>query len=305
MIRHIDAETLCTALDMSVLVDDLEVAHREDPPAIDRSLLTSDRGGFLVLPSWSAKRGLGAKLVTAFPENPAKGLPTVQGLYMLFDAETGAPRALIDGAALTFAKTAADSALGSKLLSRSEPTVLLMVGAGALAPWLIRAHRAVRPSIERVLVWNRTRARAEYLAEMVGGSAVTDLHRALASAEIVCAATGATEPLIEGRFLRAGTHVDLVGSYRPDMRESDDDCVRMASLYVDARWSTIAESGDLTAPIAKGLISEDDILGDLFDLAQGRAAGRRDDEEITLFKNGGGAHLDLFVASILLDRLGE
>jgi ornithine cyclodeaminase len=221
---------------------------------------------------------------------------------------TGRPIAVIDGTALTLRKTAADSGLGAKLLARADAKTLLMIGAGALAPHLIGAHLAVRPSLERVLVWNRSAPRRDRLLEQLArqripAEASADLEAAVRAADVISAATLSSEPLVRGAWLRPGTHVDLVGAYTPTMREADDEAMRRARVHVDYPGSTIGESGDLTQPIASGAITEQDVLGDLFDLCQGRVPGRRGADEITLFKNGGGSHLDLFTAEFLLRRL--
>jgi ornithine cyclodeaminase len=249
-------------------------------------------------------------MVTIVPGNAdlADGPPTVQAVYQLFEGVTGRPVAVIDGTALTLRKTAADSGLGAKLLARDDVRTLLMIGAGALAPHLIGAHLAVRPSLEQVLVWNRSAPWRDRLLERlarqgVPAEASDDLEAAVRAADVISAATLASEPLVRGAWLRPGTHVDLVGAYTPTMREADDEAMRRARVHVDYRGSTIGESGELIQPIASGAITEQDVLGDLFDLCQGRTPGRRAADEITLFKNGGGSHLDLFTAEFLLRRL--
>lgn len=315
-LRLIDAASVHRLLDYAPLVDALAAAHRGAPPMIGRSLLIPPAGsgpsgeGFLVLPAWAHGRAFGVKMVTILPGNAEieGGPPSVQAVYQLFEGRTGRPAALIDGTALTLRKTAADSGLGARLLARPDAHTLLMIGAGALAPHLIRAHLAVRPSLGRVAVWNRTAARrdrllADLAADGVVAEPVHDLEAAVRDADVVSAATMATEPLVQGAWLRPGTHVDLVGGYQPTMREADDDAVRRASVYVDFRGSTVDEAGDLVQPIAAGVIAASDVLGDLFELCQGLAPGRRSADEITLYKNGGGSHLDLFSAEFLVRRL--
>jgi ornithine cyclodeaminase len=315
-LRLIDAESVHRLLDYAPLVEALAAAHREAPPLVGRSLLEPPPGagrvgeGFLVLPAWAHGRAFGVKMVTIVPGNAdlADGPPTVQAVYQLFEGVTGRPVAVIDGTALTLRKTAADSGLGAKLLARDDVRTLLMIGAGALAPHLIGAHLAVRPSLERVLVWNRSAPRRDRLLERlarqgVPAEASDDLEAAVRAADVISAATLASEPLVRGAWLRPGTHVDLVGAYTPTMREADDEAMRRARVHVDYRGSTIGESGELIQPIASGAITEQDVLGDLFDLCQGRTPGRRAADEITLFKNGGGSHLDLFTAEFLLRRL--
>jgi len=312
----IDGDTVHRLLDYAELVDALAMAHRETPPAIGRALLENPaarRAGeaFLVLPAWAFGRAFGVKMVTILPENALRGdgLPTVQAVYQLFDGRDGRPVAAIDGTALTLRKTAADSALGARLLARSDARTLVMIGAGALAPHVIRAHLAVRPAIDRVLIWNRTPDRRNTLIaaladEGIPVEAAYALEPAVRQADIVAAATMADRPLIEGAWLRDGCHVDLIGGFTPAMREADDEAVRRAAIFVDYRGSTVGEVGDLTQPMAAGVIGESDIRGDLFDLCQGRVTGREDDRAITLYKNGGGAHLDLFTAEALAARLG-
>jgi ornithine cyclodeaminase/alanine dehydrogenase-like protein (mu-crystallin family) len=314
--RVIDGESVHRLLDYALLVEALAAAHREAPPLIGRSLLIPPAGagrpgeGFLVLPAWAHGRAFGVKMVTILPGNAllADGPPSVQAIYQLFEGRTGQPVAVLDGTALTLRKTAADSGLGAQLLAREDVTTLLMIGAGALAPHLIGAHLAVRPSLERVLVWNRSAPRrdrllAELAARGVPAEGADDLEAAIREADVISAATMATEPLVRGAWLKSGTHVDLVGAYQPTMREADDEAVRRARIHVDFRGSTVEEAGDLTQPLAAGVIGEADVLGDLFDLCQGRAPGRRSAEEITLYKNGGGSHLDLSSAEFLVRRL--
>lgn len=310
----IDAAAVHRFLPYDPLIEALAAAHRDSTPEIGRALLSppaqSGHGeeGFLVLPAWAPGRALGVKMATFFPHNASSvdDLPTVQAVYQLFDGRDGRPLAVIDGTALTLRKTAGDSGLGARLLARVDAEVLLMIGAGALAPHLIRAHMTARPSLRRVLVWNRTAARRDSLLAELGreglpGEAAADLETAVRAADVVCAATMATEPLVQGAWLKPGSHVDLVGGFTPAMREADDEVVRRARIFVDFRGSTVAEVGDLTQPIADGLIAAQDVLGDLFDLCQGRC-GRAADEEITFYKNGGGGHLDLFTAELLVQR---
>jgi ornithine cyclodeaminase/alanine dehydrogenase-like protein (mu-crystallin family) len=301
---HIPADAVHELLAYGELVEALAAGHQE-PPAEVRRTVYSPRGAdevYLGLPAWQPGQAIGVKLVTVFPANPAAGLPSVQAVYVLFDGTNGTPLATMDGTALTYRKTACDSALGSRFLSRTDSATLLMVGAGGLAPYLIAAHRAVRPTIERVLVWNRSPARAEELAAEVGAEVASSLDAAVPGADIICTATMTREPLIRGDLLRPGTHLDLVGAYQPDHREVDDVAVRRAAIYVDSTLAAVEESGDLVIPLSSGVISRDDIRGDLFDLCQGRVAGRTSAEEITLFENGGGGHLDLMAAQLVWAR---
>ncbi|MDQ3468514.1 MAG: hypothetical protein M3487_01870 [Actinomycetota bacterium] len=294
----LDGDDIARLLPYGVLVDALEAGHREPPPVARRVVFGPEGSdqSFLGLPAWLPGEAIGVKLVTVMPANPAAGKASVQALYVLFDGVDGAPLALLDGTELTYRKTAADSALGARHLARHDAATLLMVGAGGLAPHLVAAHRVVRPSIERVLVWNRTPERAETVASAVGGTVATDLAAAVAAADVVCTATMTATPLVSGRWLRPGTHLDLVGAFLPDHREVDDHAVTAAEIYVDDRLATLTEDGDLVIPLAAGLIDESAVRGDLWQLCRGDVPGRTDDEAITLFENGGGGHLDLMAA---------
>jgi ornithine cyclodeaminase len=283
----------------------LFAAHRGPEPKVDRSELHDLREGeretYLNQPAWQPGIAMGTKLVTIFPGN--RELPSIQALYPLFDGKNGAPLAILDGTALTYRKTAADSALGSRLLSHPQARTLVMVGAGGLSPYLIEAHRALRPSIERVLIWNRTLAKAAKLAEKLGAQVADDLEGAVREADIVSCATASTSPLVEGAWLKPGTHLDLVGSFTPEMRECDDEAVKRARLFVDSRWFAIDQPGDLADPLRRGVIRRQDIEADLFELCRGGYSVNRKDRDITLFKNGGGAHLDLFTALFIWQNL--
>jgi ornithine cyclodeaminase len=314
--RIVSADEVHALLDFPTLIDALRTAHRGEPPRHHgRYIFGEPNPGaqpdyLIVLPAWAPGEGILCKMVTSFPLNKARhGLPTVQSLYVFLDARTGVPQAAIDGEAMIFRKTSADSALGASILARTDAEELLMIGAGGLAPFLVRAHLAARPGIRRVTVWNRTPANATRLAEALAAEgiparATTDLDAALARADIVCAATMATEPHVKGALLKEGAHVDLVGSFTPEMREGDDDLLRRARIFVDHRQA-LGKSGEFLGPMARGVISAEDVVADLFELVQGRAKGRVSTSEITMMKNGGAAHLDYFVTKHLMDCLHE
>lgn len=316
--RFVPAARVHELLPYADLVEFLAEAHRGAAPQVDRSEMhngefndPAGRQFFLNLPAWIPGRAMGIKMITVMPQNEqAWNLPTVHAVYQLFDGKTGEPLAALDGTALTLRKTAADSALGSRLLSREEARSLCLLGAGAMAPHLVEAHCAVRPGIEKVTIWNRTAAKAEQVAADaklpgVYVTATNDIEAAVRDADIVSSATSATDPIIKGEWLKPGCHLDLVGSFTPDMRESDDEAVRRSTLFVDSRWFAIHQPGDLAQPIANRLISEADIAADLFELCRGDHPGRKSEQENTFFKNGGGAHLDLFTALHILDNLGQ
>jgi ornithine cyclodeaminase len=307
----LNADILLPQLGFARLVEALRQGHRDGVDAFERSLLTEQRpdgtvNHFLVWPAWRFQAYCGVKVVTVFPsQDPAK--PSNSTIYLLFDGVHGAPRACFTGDAFTTWKTAADSALGSTFLSRPDARTLLMVGAGAQALPQIAAHRSVRPSLARFLVWNRSAGKAAGLARVLtaegcDADAVDDLSGAVAEADIITCATAATTPLLHGLWLRPGTHLDLVGGFTNAMREADDEAARRARIFVDSRRFVLGQCGDVTGPIEAGVISEADIRGDLFDLCAGRVAGRETPDEITLFKNGGGGHLDLMTAIALYEH---
>jgi len=311
--RFIDAAAVHRALDYPSLVEALREGHRRGVDAVDRLLLEqpSIRNGtdhFLVWPAWQPGEALGIKLVTVFPGNRAPAdPPSIQAVYVLFDGSDGRPLAVLDGTALTLRKTAADSALGADYLARRDAAVLLMVGAGSQAPYLVAAHLAVRPSLRRVLVWNRTASKARDLAALLARQGIAagpaeDLARAAGEADVISCATMATAPLIRGEWLKPGCHLDLVGGYTNSMREADDAAVRRASVFVDSRRFTIGQCGDITRAMESGALARDGVRADLFELARGEHPGRRDAGEITLFKNAGGAHLDLMAARLAVAR---
>jgi ornithine cyclodeaminase/alanine dehydrogenase-like protein (mu-crystallin family) len=264
-------------------------------------------GTLLLMPAWQAGRYLGIKVVTVFPDNRAQDKPSVMGSYLLLDGNTGAPLAMMDGPALTARRTAAASALAASYLARPDCERLLMVGTGALASHLIEAHASVRP-IVNVLVWGRNPEKAAKLAHRMSRrnlkvAATTDLANAVRGAHVISCATLSERPLIEGYCLPLGVHLDLVGGFRPDMREADDDCVRRARVFVDTRAGALKEAGDIVQPIRSGVLSEDDIAGDLFDLTRGTRAGRRYHDQITMFKSVGTAIEDLAAAQLALDNV--
>lgn len=250
--------------------------------------------------------GLGAavKSVTAFAGNSERGLPTVHGAMTVFDATTGRVRAVIDSALVTNIKTVADSVLGATLLARPDSRSLLIVGTGTVGDTLLAAYPAILPGIDRITLWNRTGATAEQTAAAAGDhvTATTDLAGAVAEADIIACATMSAEPVLQGDWVHPGTHVDLIGAFRAEMREADDALITKSQVFVDSRDTTLRHIGELMIPLANGTLTEADIQGDLYDLCTG-APGRRSAEEITLFKNGGGAHLDLMIADAILTAL--
>jgi ornithine cyclodeaminase len=308
--RVVGAEEINRVLTFPILVAAMEAAHRRPKVAINDLPMGKEEALYFVRSAADHGSAFGSKLFTSFPGNLTVGseLPAVQGVYVLFSATDGRPIAVLDGTAITWWKTAADSALGAKLLAPAEPQTLVVTGAGAMAPWLVRAHRAVRPSIRRVLIWNRTAQRANELAkqlrdEGVDAAATPDLEAAVREAQMVSTVTRSHTPLVKGSWLAPGTHLDLVGGYTPDTREADDEAARRARIFVDRRESAFHGVGDILQPIKSGAITEHDVLGDLYDLVGGSGAGRRGADDITLFKNAGGGHLDLMTARTIMTQL--
>ncbi|HVJ54241.1 MAG TPA: ornithine cyclodeaminase family protein [Aliidongia sp.] len=309
--RPVGASEVHANLPYDQLVESLRQMFRAGCTVPDRHHHTVPVGGgrddatLLLMPAWEQGKHIGVKLVTVFPSNGERGLPSVMGSYLLLDGETGAPRALIDGPALTLRRTAAASALAAGYLARPDAERLLVVGTGALAPQLVEAHAQVRP-IRNVLIWGRDPEKAARLAHRLDRrglkvGATEDLAGAVRGAHIITCATLAKEPLIKGEWLPLGVHLDLVGGFTPEMREADDDCISRARVFVDTREGAAREAGDIVQPLANGRLTLDDIAGDLIELSRGSRAGRRYYDQITLFKSVGTALEDLAAAKLLLD----
>lgn len=261
----------------------------------------------LLMPAWQVNQAIGIKIVTVFPDNGAKDLPAVQGAYLLLDGKTGVPQAMLDGTALTKRRTAAASVLAASYLARPDSERLLVVGTGALAPELIEAYTIAFP-IKHVLVWGRDIEKARKVAARFHRpkfriEATDDLEGAVRGANIISCATLAREPLIKGEWLEPGQHLDLVGGFTPEMREADDDCVRRARVFVDTREGACKEAGDLAQPLRDGVITEEDVAGDLYDMTRGERAGRRFYDQITLFKSVGTALEDLCAAQLAVEMV--
>ncbi len=291
-IRSEDVEHL---LDWNKMADAIEAGHKLAKPEISDQFVTRGDDTLLSRAAWIDGFGVAVKSVTVLPSNTAKRLPSIHGAMVLFEDQTGQVEAVIDSALVTKWKTAADSILGSRLLANPDPKNLLIVGAGTVAASLVEAYSAVYPGIN-ITVWSRTTKHAESLGVNVAGN----LHRAIEKADIIACATMATEPLVHGEWLVEGQHLDLIGAFKPDMREVDDEAMKRARIFVDSRETTIGHIGELMIPIKNGAIKRKDVLGDLYDLVGG-AEGRTSDKDITLFKNGGGAHLDLMTGRMILD----
>ncbi|WP_415717040.1 ornithine cyclodeaminase family protein [Roseibium sp.] len=251
----------------------------------------------LLMPAWLPGQFVGVKVVNVMPGNSDRNLPAVAAQYLLSDGKTGEMLALVDGGELTARRTAAASALAARYLAREDARHLLVLGSGRVAENLVSAHRAVRP-IDQVTVWGRSRQSAEKLASKLPQDTLNveiaeDLDSALAVADIVSAATLSSTPLVKGDLLKPGAHVDLVGAFKPTMRESDDALARRAEVFVDTREGCLSEGGDIVQPLQSGVITPDDVRADLFDLARDVHSGRSSEEAVTMFKSVGAALEDL------------
>jgi ornithine cyclodeaminase/alanine dehydrogenase-like protein (mu-crystallin family) len=311
-VQVLDATATRDALPFSRLIAALRRGFAtgcEVPPRHVHTLAGADGSTCtsLIMPAWTAPgaagdraRHYGVKVVNIAPGNVARGLPALHASYLLFDACSGVPLATIDGGVLTSRRTAAASALAASYLARSDARRLLVVGAGAVARLLPEAYRTAL-AIEQVAVWARSAPKAAALAAELRGVGIdamaeTDLAAAVARADIVSCATLATEPLLQGRWLAPGSHLDLIGSFTPQMREADDDCFAGASLFVDTD-EALLKSGDLLGPLSRGVIGMAHQRGTLAALCRGDLPGRRTARERTVFKSVGTALEDLVAAA--------
>ena len=258
----------------------------------------------LVMPAWQRDRYLGIKTVTIFPDNARRGLPGLFSTYVLYDASTGEPLAQIDGNEITSRRTAAASALAASYLAPADARSLLVVGCGRVGGLIPEAYRAVRP-IERVVVWDRDEAAAKALAarlcaQNIEAAVAPDLAKAVNDVDIVSCATLATQPVVQGAWLRPRSHLDLIGSFTPHMPEADDACFAGARLFVDTQ-EALQKSGELLGPLSRGVFAADDVVGELADLATGRIKGRADGDGRTVFKAVGTALEDLAAAVVVYE----
>lgn len=267
----------------------------------------SQDGTLLLMPAWTSGQFIGVKVVTVFPGNAALGLPSVSANYLMFDAKTGIPLACMEASALTAKRTAAASALAARYLARPDAAKLLLVGTGRVARELVFAHAAVR-TIQSVAVWGRDFSKAKRLAcelsrEGREAVAVADLRAAAGDADIISCATLAREPLLKADWISPGTHVDLVGAFKPSMQEADEALLRRASIFVDTRAGALAEAGDIVIAIERGAIAAEDIQADLAELVVGAHPGRQGRSDITVFKSVGTASEDLAAAVLVYRQL--
>jgi ornithine cyclodeaminase len=314
--RVVAADEIDRALTFPALIEALAEAFRGDIAAPVRHHHEVARDGapgtLLLMPAWTGAADgpgfVGVKVVTVYPDNAARGLPSVFGTYLLLDGATGEPLAAMDGTRLTLWRTAAASALAARHLARPDAARMVMVGAGALAPFLIRGHAGEHP-IREVKLWNHRPEKAAALAaELLGEGlpveATDDLEAAVREADLVSCATLSTAPLVHGAWLKGGAHLDLVGAFNLSMREADAEALRRASVYVDTP-AALTEGGDVALGLKSGVIGEADVKGDLFTLCRGEAPGRTRADEITLYKSVGTAIADLAGATAVWRRLAQ
>ncbi|KAK3008259.1 hypothetical protein RJ639_014945 [Escallonia herrerae] len=312
----IDAATLRSTLTHETLIRHLQAklpaAISATQTPLRHSHQTSPSSSLLLMPSWSHSPSLpyvGIKLVTHHTSNSSLNLPGIHANYVLFDSTTGQNLASMDGTQLTLYRTACISALASLYLSRKDSQTLVMIGAGALAPHLIKAHLITRPSITKVVLWNRNLEKAKLLVEMVigegglGGVSIESkgcLEEVVGEGDIVSCATSSEVALVMGRELKAGAHLDLVGSYKESMRECDDEAIRRGRVFVDNE-AALVEAGELVGAFKRGVVMREEIGGNLVELVRGDKVGRRDESEITVFKSVGSAVVDLLSAQLVYE----
>ena len=308
---NISKKELEKLLDYNNLIAGLEKAFQEDyqvPPRHHHNYANpkeAKESTLLLMPAWQTGKYLGVKLITVSPENGKYNLPSIHGTYTLFDAHQGMPLAQLDARALTNLRTAATSALASSFLSKKNSTRLLIVGTGALAPELIKAHIAVRP-IQEVFVWGRNFEKAKTVCKQFTDfsfdiSPIKKIENGIKKADIISCATLSNQPLIHGTFLQAGQHLDLVGAFKPNMRETDDLAVQRSSIFVDTN-DGLHESGDIFQPLESGLLKREEIKANLFELCRHEKHGRTSEEEITFFKSVGHALEDLAAAKLAYEK---
>ncbi|MBB3192137.1 ornithine cyclodeaminase family protein [Halomonas cerina] len=301
--RIITADEVAASLVWPALVERLATTFREgveSPPRHHHAMQRRDgEATMLLMPAWEPDGYIGVKMVNVFPQNADHGLPAIAGVYLLCEGAHGRPLACLDGSELTRRRTAAASALAARSLAREDAGTLLVVGTGKLAPMVIEAHAAVRP-IQRVRIWGRHSEKAEHLAAAYADrfetEAVADLEAATREADLISCVTLSTAPLIRGEWLSPGTHLDLIGAFRPDMRETDADCLARSEVFVDTYAGAKGEAGDILQAIDEGAFAFDDIRAELAEVLKGERPGRSSPEAITLFKSVGASLEDLAAA---------
>jgi ornithine cyclodeaminase len=309
--KFFSAREIDKALTHSALIEGLRIGFTEDytiPPRMHMDYdnpVDVNQNTMLLMPAVKCGKYAGVKIVNVSLKNDQRNIPSIQGIYYLIDAITGEPKAIFDAKSLTNWRTAAASALAADYLAREDASSLLMIGTGSLAPYLIDAHSSIR-NIKKLFIYGRTKEKAEKIANQKSDlfekvQVVDDLKDALPKSDIISAATFSTTPLINGKYLKPGQHIDLVGAFKPTSRESDDETIQKASVFIDSEMAC-KEAGDIAIPISTGTLTEKTIQGDLFQLCRKELKGRKSKEEITLFKSVGHALEDLVAAQLIYDK---
>jgi len=312
MIPFIDSEYIESHTDYISLIDEIKKGftsssievpqrhhhnYKNPPEKVDSTLL--------IMPAWNPGKDLGVKLVTVSPENGKHNLPSIQGTYIYFDAQKGILKAILEAKTLTAKRTAATSALAASYLAKEDASSLLMIGTGVLSTQLILAHSTVRP-IKKVYVWGRDKLKVDAVCEQLKKESfeiqsVINIDEVIGNVDIISVATLSKTPLIKGKLLQKGQHIDLVGAFKKDMREADDETIKRSQVYVDT-YGGMKESGDIYIPMQNGILSKNEIKADLFELCKKVKIGRNNDKEITLFKSVGHALEDLVAAKYYFDQ---
>lgn len=305
--KTVGRSDIASDIDWSIYINAIDAGHALPAAQVEDVFLGPPTNTLLSRAARIEGIGCGVKSVTVVPDNASRGLPSIQGGMLVFDEVSGAVRAVIDSDLVTDLKTAADSALGARYLARPGSQSILVIGAGRVAENVIRAYRQTFANLSQIMIWNRTTEKAQKLADDLGRegikvSVMSDLAAAVARADIVTTATMSTSPILQGDWVQPGTHIDLIGAFKADMREADDALLRKSLICVDNRDTTLHHIGEIKIPLETGVITTNDIIADLYQLKQG-ASVRSAPSDITVFKNGGGAHLDLMIADAILTSI--
>ncbi len=302
--QHTEFTSLINALKKAFSLSGVEVPlrHHHDFPNPEEGVDST----LLLMPAWNPGKEAGVKIVTVNPNNGKFDLPSIQGTYIYLDAHKGMVKAILAAKSLTAKRTAAASALAASYLAKKDASSLLMIGTGTLSANLILAHASVRP-IKQVYVWGRTFEKAQAICNELTGEnfsikAIETISAVISEVDIISCATFSKNPLVLGNYLRAGQHVDLVGSYKKDMREADDEAIQKSQVFVDTYQGGLKESGDIVIPLQKGILKESDINADLFELCSHKKQGRQHKDEITIFKSVGHASEDLAAATYYFNK---
>lgn len=307
---YISYESAIGLMSWEKSVDALRAGHLRPRAEVADVFLGPSEATLLNRGAYIEGLGYSVKAVTVMRDNAAKGLPTTQGAMMIYEPITGSLRAIIDSRLVTKIKTVSDSLLGAQLLARPDSKRVLIVGAGVIAEALVHAYLEIFPSIKQIAIWARRPEQAQKVVDGIGevGTEIVvadSLEDCATAADIISSATMAYAPVLKGDWISSGTHVDLIGAFKADMREADDILISKGSIFVDSRDTTLHHIGELMIPIAAGVICESDVKGEFYDLIRAEKPARTSDSEITIFKNGGGAHLDLMIGDYIVKAVED